>query len=81
MEDRIRKALATINPEFVNYHGNNLFEDLGIDSHDIFNVVMALEEAFEIEISPIYMRMENFTSIDKIEEMITGILQGSKEQT
>lgn len=78
MKDRIREALAAINPEFMNYNGNNLFGDLGIDSHDIFNVVMTLEEAFQIEISPVYMRKENFTSIDKIEEMIEEILQGGK---
>lgn len=29
----------------------NLIDDLGVDSLDIFEVVMSLEEAFEIEIS------------------------------
>ena len=46
---------------------------MGIDSHDIFNVVMNLEAAFDIEIAPVYMRMENFMSIAKIEKMIQEI--------
>lgn len=76
MKDEIRKALKGINPEFESYDGDNLFEDLGIDSHDIFNVVVSLEEAFGIEIPPIYMRMENFESLDKIEAMIREVQQG-----
>lgn len=76
MIEKIREALKEINPKFQNYDGSNLFEDLGIDSHDIFNVVVSLEEAFDIEIPPIYMRMENFESLDKIEDMIREIMQG-----
>ena len=77
MEQKIREALAEINPEFMNYSGDNLCGDLGIDSHDIFNVVMNLETAFDIEIEPLYMRMENFMSIGKIEAMIQEIQQKS----
>lgn len=73
MEQKIREALAEINPEFMNYNGDNLCGDMGIDSHDIFNVVMNLETAFGIEIEPLYMRMENFMSIKKIEAMIQEI--------
>lgn len=76
MKDKIREALKEINPEFQNYNGSNLFEDLGIDSHDIFNVVVSLEEAFDIEIPPTCMRMENFESLDKIEAMIREIMKG-----
>lgn len=77
MEQKIREALAEINSEFMNYSGDNLCGDLGIDSHDIFNVVMNLENAFDIEIEPLYMRMENFMSIGKIEAMIQEIQQKS----
>ncbi len=73
MEQKIREALAEINSEFMSYSGDNLCGDLGIDSHDIFNVVMSLETAFGIEIEPLYMRMENFMSIEKIEAMIQEI--------
>lgn len=75
MEQKIREALAEINPGFMNYDGDNLCADLGIDSHDIFNVVMNLETAFDIEIEPVYMRMDNFMSIGKIEAMIQEIMQ------
>lgn len=77
MEQKIREALAKINPEFMNYSGDNLCGDLGIDSHDIFNVVMNLEDAFGIEIEPVHMRMENFMSIEKIADMIEKIMQTS----
>lgn len=70
MEEKIRQALKGINPRFEDYTGTNLIEDLGIDSHDIFNVVISLEEAFGIEIPPTDMRMENFVSIDKIKDML-----------
>lgn len=76
MIEKIRETLKGINQGIENYNGNNLFEDLGIDSHDIFNVVVSLEEAFDIEIPPIYMRMENFESLDKIEAMIQEIMHG-----
>ena len=75
MEQKIREVLAESKPECMSYNGDNLCGDLGIDSHDIFNVVMNLETAFEIEIEPIYMRMENFMSIGKIEAMIREIQQ------
>lgn len=75
MEQKIREVLVEINPEFMNYTGDNLCGDLGIDSHDIFNVVMNLETAFDIEIEPVYLRMENFMSIGKIEAMIREIQQ------
>lgn len=75
MEQKIREALSELNPEFMSYNGDNLCGDLGIDSHDIFNVVMTLETAFGIEIEPLYMRMENFMSLAKIEAMIGEILQ------
>lgn len=73
MEQKVREALAEINSEFLHYDGDNLCGDMGIDSHDIFNVVMKLETAFGIEIEPLYMRMENFTSISKIAAMIQEI--------
>ncbi len=73
MEQKIRETLAEINPEFMNYDGDNMCVDLGIDSHDIFNLVMNLETAFGIEIEPLYLRMENFMSIRKIEAMIQEI--------
>ena len=73
MEQNIRETLADINPEFINYDLDNMCVDLGIDSHDIFNLVMNLETAFGIEIEPLYLRMENFMSIRKIEAMIQEI--------
>lgn len=73
MYEEIRSVLAEINPEFETYEGDNLFEDMEIDSHDIFNVVVALEDAFGIEIDPVFLKMENFMSFESIAAMIERI--------
>lgn len=73
MYEEIRSVLAEINPEFESYEGDNLLEDMEIDSHDIFNVVVALEDAFGIEIDPVFLKMENFMSFESIAAMIERI--------
>ena len=75
MEEEIRNALKEIDPKFGDYKGNNLIEDMGIDSHDIFNLVVCLEDAFDIKIPPTALRLENFTSVEKIMSMLKEIVQ------
>lgn len=51
--DIIRKIVAqitNIDPEAIN-EDTVLYEDLGVDSLDLFQIVMAIEEQFEIEVS------------------------------
>ena len=51
--DIIRKIVAqitNIDPDAIN-EDTVLYEDLGVDSLDLFQIVMAIEEQFEIEVS------------------------------
>lgn len=73
MKEKIKQILCKVNPKVEAYEGEHLVKDMEIDSHDIFNIVVDLEEAFGIEISPIYLKMSNFTSVEKIEKMIQEI--------
>lgn len=49
------------------------FEDLGIDSLEIFEIVMALEDEFDIEIPN--EDVENITTIAEIVEYITSRIE------
>ena len=73
MKEKIIEVLSKVNPDIATYEGENLISDMGIDSHDIFNIVVGLEEIFDVEIEPIYLKVSNFTSIEKIEKMIQEI--------
>lgn len=73
MKEIIIKVLQEVKGNIQIDIKDNLITNLGIDSHDIFNIVVKLEEAFDIEIEPIYLRVSNFSSVEKLEEMIKQI--------
>lgn len=70
MEQRIRSVIAKVNPKALECKGTDLISEIGIDSHDIFNIVVELEEEFDIEIDPTFLKAENFCSLANIEKMI-----------
>lgn len=78
MKKKIIEVLNEVNEEIGSYEGNDMISDLGIDSHDIFNIVVGLEEKFEIEISPLLLKTENFASLEAIEQMIRDIIEESR---
>lgn len=43
-------------------------DDLGADSLDVFQIIMGLEEAFDIEIAP--EQAENITTVEEAVELI-----------
>ncbi len=51
-------------------NATNLVSDGIITSFDILQIVMKLEEEFDIEIEPQYIEPENFNSAKAIKEMI-----------
>lgn len=73
MKEKIKQILCKVNSKVETYEGENLVKDMEIDSHDIFNIVVDLEETFEMEISPIYLKVSNFNSVERIERMIREI--------
>ena len=59
--DRLKVEAEAVTPQA------NLFGDLGLDSIDLMNAVMAIEERFEIEVSD--PELENVTIVGKAVEM------------
>ncbi|MFW5614091.1 MAG: acyl carrier protein [Campylobacter hyointestinalis] len=51
-------------------NATKLVSDGIIDSFDILQIVMELEEKFDIQIEPQYIEPENFNSAKAIKEMI-----------
>ena len=72
MLEKIREIIADqLNIEADTITEETAFkEDLGVDSLDLFEIVMAFEEAYGIEIPSEEMEPENFNSAKAIYEMI-----------
>lgn len=70
MKERIIDAILSVVPGIETYNGDNMIEDLGIDSHDIFNIVIAIEDEFDIEIPPTKLKIAYFTTVESIVELV-----------
>lgn len=51
---------------------STFMDDLGADSLDIFQIVMGIEEEFDIEIEP--EKVEKITTVEEAVELIKGAL-------
>ena len=49
-------------------------DDLGADSLDIFQIIMGIEETFDIEIDMEYIVPENFDSVEAMWDMVQELL-------
>ena len=49
-------------------------DDLGADSLDVFQIVMGIEEEFDIEIDAKYVNQNFFKNVDTIVEMMQEVL-------
>lgn len=78
MQQKIREVLNKVKPGMEIGESDDLIRVLGIDSHDIFNIIAELEEMFHIEIEPIYLKAVNFSSIARIEKMIYEIKESNR---
>ncbi|MBQ1688657.1 MAG: acyl carrier protein [Lachnospiraceae bacterium] len=68
LADQIKVDPATIKPD------TNLKDDLGVDSLDIFEFIMACEEEFDVEIDT--EEVANFTTLAEVEKYLEGMVQG-----
>ena len=68
MRGKIEEILQRINPSIKS--GINLIEAGLVDSFEVMNIIMELEEAFEIEIDAEDVIAENFQSVDTIVELV-----------
>ncbi|CDE44699.1 acyl carrier protein 2 [Clostridium sp. CAG:411] len=58
LADQLKMDVASIDPE------KNLKEDLGVDSLDLFEFIMACEEEFDVEIDT--EEVSNFTNLNEV---------------
>ena len=47
-----------------------LFEDLHLDSTSVLELLMALEDALDIEVDPDELRAEDFTTVESLAEYV-----------
>lgn len=65
LADQLKMDVDTIDPE------KNLKDDLGVDSLDLFEFVMACEEEFDVEIDT--EEVSNFTNLKEVAEYLEKI--------
>ncbi len=66
MKNKIIGLLTEIRPEFDFSADVNFIEEGMLDSFDVILLVTALDKEFGISIDGMYIRAENFTTVDRI---------------
>ena len=70
MKQKILEILTDIRPEFDFTEPVDFIMEGMLDSFDIVNLVATLDDQFHISISGLDILPENFSSIEKIEELL-----------
>ena len=78
MQDQIRDVLAAhgrmaVDPHDVDEHAD--LYDLGMTSHASVDVMLALEEAFDIEFPDEVLKKSTFESVHNIAQVIEGLVK------
>jgi acyl carrier protein len=78
MQNRIREVLAAhgrmaVDPREVDSHAD-LYE-LGMTSHASVDVMLALEDAFDIEFPDEVLKKSTFASVHNIEQVVEGLVK------
>ena len=68
MKERVLEILKSVNPNITD--GVNLIDSGVVDSFEVVNIVMELEEAFCIEIDAEDVVAENFKTVDTITALL-----------
>lgn len=76
MRERILKVLIEANKEIENNPDANFLTEGLLDSFEIVNLVMDLEDEFEIEIDPEDVIPDNFDTLDAITMLIEKVVNG-----
>lgn len=71
--DEIMKILAEVKPGIEAEGDTELVRTGVLDSVDIMSVVMALAEEFDLEISPLDLKEENFHTPNAILELVNRL--------
>ena len=70
MNVKILEILTELRPEFDFTENTNFIEQGMLDSFDVVNLVITLDEQFGVSIDGMDILPENFSSIEKIEELL-----------
>jgi len=70
MERKILSLLNEIRPEFDFHKASNFIENGMLDSFDIVQLVVSLDEEFEISIDGLDILPENFSNIEDIMKLL-----------
>ncbi len=78
MQDQIREVLAAhgrmaVDPNEVDDQAD--LYDLGLTSHASVDVMLALEDAFDIEFPDVVLKKSTFASIHNIEQVVEGLVK------
>lgn len=73
MKEKVLEALSQVIDDIESHQDEDLLAKGIIDSFDIVNIVVELEDAFGIEIDAEYVIPENFKSVDAITELVENI--------
>lgn len=68
--EKIYKILNGLRPEFDFHTSNDFIEDGMLDSFDVISLVTELEENFGILVDALDILPENFSSVEKIAELV-----------
>ena len=71
--EELLEILNEINPDIDYDTEDNLIDGKIYDSFSIINLISEICDTFDIEISPKWMRNENFNSVERMWEMIQKI--------
>jgi len=71
--DRLIEILMDINDEVDYATETNLIDGKVLDSFSIISLISAISEEFDIEISPKWLKNENFNSVQAMWAMIQAI--------
>ncbi len=71
---KVLEAVCEVNDEIMENQDKDLLLHGIIDSFDIVNIVVELEDAFDIEIDAESVSPDNFRTVDDMVNMIRGIV-------
>ena len=75
MRETILEILSESNAKIRINADKNLLEERLIDSFEIVNILMKLEDAFHIEINPELIVSANFQTVDSIVKLVQDIVE------
>lgn len=78
MREKIVSIINQINPDLNVEEGTNFIKDGYLDSMEIMEIVVEIEDAFEIEIAPENIVPEYFESVDTLLRLVEETLQNKR---